>query len=241
MALGPFYVAQKLTEANNLRGTALLMRHGETRWNREGRVMGRNPVELSESGRVQVTSAAGLAKALKPDLIVTSPLVRARQSAQIIANELGGLEIIEEPAIAEVQYGRWEGMSFHELVEDPHYAEYRKSPIEHPTPGGETIPQVQARGVNAICRALETHPGRRLLFVSHGDIIRTVLCHFLGLDLTYFHRLRVDNATFSAIQVAGTFAEVKFINLLPDPARAFVSPFSTAKPQPDPNTSKVSE
>ncbi|MBV8451042.1 MAG: histidine phosphatase family protein, partial [Deltaproteobacteria bacterium] len=54
MALGPFYVAQKLSEANTLRGTAILMRHGETRWNREGRVMGRNPVELSENGRAQV-------------------------------------------------------------------------------------------------------------------------------------------------------------------------------------------
>jgi broad specificity phosphatase PhoE len=241
MALGPFYVAQKLGEANNLRGTALLMRHGETRWNREGRVMGRNPVELSDNGRVQVATAARFVSFLRPDLIVTSPLVRARQSAQIVADELGGVEIVEEPTIAEVLYGRWEGMSFHELIEDPHYLEYRKSPIEHPTPGGETIPQVQERGVSAICRAFEAHPGRRLLFVSHGDIIRTVLCHFLGLDLNFFNRLRVDNATFSAIQIAGNFAEVKFINLLPDPARAFVSPFSTAKLRRDPNTSKSSD
>ena len=241
MALGPFYVAQKLSEANTLRGTAILMRHGETPWNREGRVMGRNPVELSGSGRAQVEAAIGVVQSLKPDFIITSPLIRARQTAEIIARGLPGVEIAEERLIAEVSYGRWEGMTYHELIEDPHYAVYRESPVEYPTPGGETIPQVQARGVDAIHRAIANYPGARLLFVSHGDIIRTVLSYFLGLELKFFHRLRIDNAALSGIQISGTFAEVKFMNLLPDPGRAFVSPFSTARPQPDPNTSKARE
>lgn len=232
MALGPFYVAQKLMETVGLKGTALLMRHGETDWNREGRVMGRHQVELNAKGRAQVEAAARFAESIRPDLIVTSPLRRARQSAEIIAAGLGGLEIVEEPEIAEVLYGRWEGMTYHELIEDPHYLEYRKSPIEHPTPGGETIPEVQARGVAAVSQAISAHANQRILFVSHGDIIRTVLCHFMGLELKYFHRIRVDNATFSALQIAGNFAELKFLNLLPDPGRAFVSPFSTAKPVP---------
>ena len=230
MALGPFYVAQQLAEANRLRGVALLMRHGETDWNRQGRVMGRHPVELSAHGRTQVEAAARFAQPMAPDLIVTSPLVRARQSAEIMSLGLGGVEIIEDPEIAEVLYGRWEGKTYHELIEDSHYLEYRKAPLEYPTPGGETIPEVQARGVKAITAAIEANAGKRLLFVSHGDIIRTVLCHFLGLDLKYFHRLRVDNATISGIQISGNFAELKFLNLLPDPGRAFVSPFSTAKP-----------
>jgi broad specificity phosphatase PhoE len=232
MALGPFYVAQKLTEGNALRGTALLMRHGETDWNREGRVMGRHEVELNQLGRTQVEAAARFAQTIKPDLIVTSPLMRARQSAEIIAAELGGVEIAEEPEIAEVLYGRWEGLTYHELIEDEHYMRYRKAPLEHPTPGGETIAEVQARGVAAVTRMIEANTGRRVLFVSHGDIIRTVLCHFIGLELKYFHRIRVDNATFSALQINGNFAELKFLNLLPDPGRAFVSPFSTTKSAP---------
>ena len=80
---------------------------------------------------------------------MTSPLVRARQSAEILAAGLGGVEILEEAAIAEVLYGRWEGMTYHELIDDEYYLTYRKSPIEHPTPGGETIREVQARGVAA--------------------------------------------------------------------------------------------
>jgi broad specificity phosphatase PhoE len=229
MALGPFFVAQKLMETKGARGTAILMRHGETAWNRQGRVMGRHPVELTDHGREQVAAIARFALSIKPDLIVTSPLVRARQSAEILAAGLGGVEIIEEPAIAEVLYGRWEGMHYHELIDDPHYITYKKSPIEHPTPGGETIPEVQARGVAAVMRTMAAHAGQRVIFVSHGDIVRTVLCHFLGLELKHFHRIRVDNATLSAVQIAGEFAEVKFLNLMPDPRQAFVAPFSTAR------------
>ncbi len=147
---------------------------------------------------------------------------------------LGGIEIIEEPAIAEVLYGRWEGMHYHELIDDPHYITYRKSPIQHPTPGGETIPEVQARGVEAVMRTIEAHPGQRVVFVSHGDIVRTVLCHFLKVELEHFHRIRVDNAALSAIQISGEFAEVKFLNLMPDPQQAFVAPFSTARSETKP-------
>ncbi|HEY1850318.1 MAG TPA: histidine phosphatase family protein [Candidatus Binataceae bacterium] len=234
MALGPFYVAQKLKQTNGPHGTAILMRHGETEWNKQGRVMGRNPVELTEHGRAQVAATAHFAKSIKPDLIVTSPLVRARQSAEILAAALGGIEIIEEPAIAEVLYGRWEGMHYHELIDDPHYVTYRKSPIQHPTPGGETIPEVQARGVEGVMRTIEARPGQRVVFVSHGDIVRTVLCHFLKVELEHFHRIRVDNAALSAIQISGEFAEVKFLNLMPDPQQAFLAPFSTARSETKP-------
>src|SRR6516225_8306335 len=241
MALGPFSVAQKLSETNTFRGTAILMRHGETRWNREGRVMGRNPVELSENGRAQVEAAIVPTRSLNPDLIVTSPLLRACQTAEIIAEGVGGIPITEDPEIAEVSYGRWEGMTYHELINDPYYAVYRESPVEHPTPGGETIPDVQARGVDAVSRAVQANPGYRILFVSHGDIIRTILCYYLGLELRFFHRVRIDNAALSGVQINGDFAEVKFMNWLPQPARAFISPFATAKAQQDPTANKPNE
>jgi broad specificity phosphatase PhoE len=84
---------------------------------------------------------------------------------------------------------------------------------------------VQERGVAAVDAAVRQHQAKRLLFVSHGDIIRTVLCHYMRLDLKHFHRLRVDNATFFGVEISDDFAEVKFLNLLPDPHRAFRSPF----------------
>ncbi|HEY6421564.1 MAG TPA: histidine phosphatase family protein [Candidatus Binataceae bacterium] len=229
MALGPFYVADKLRRGAGVKGTALFMRHGETAWNREGRVMGQNQIELDAHGRAQVEAAVPFARLIKPELIVTSPLVRARQSAEIIANGLGGVAVLDDPQICEVRYGRWEGMVYNDLIEDSDYIKYRERPLDIPTPGGETIYQVQSRGVEAVMRAIEANEGQRILFVSHGDIVRTVLCHFMKLELEHFRRIRIDNATFSAVQLVGDFAEVKFLNLLPDPARAFVAPFVSAK------------
>jgi len=118
-------------------------------------------------------------------------------------------------------------MVYDDLVDDPDYTRYRVDPLTLPTPGGETIAQVQSRGVEAVHRAIAANPGRRILFVSHGDIIRTVLCKLMGLELEHFRRIRVDNATFSGVQLVGDFAEVKFLNLLPDPERAFVTPFKS--------------
>jgi broad specificity phosphatase PhoE len=232
MALGPFYVADKLRSTTGIRGTALFMRHGETAWNRVGRVMGHNPIELDEAGRAQVELAVPSARAICPDLIISSPLPRAKQSAEIIANGIGGMTVTEEPELEEVRYGRWEGMVFEDLIDDPEYARYREHPLTWPTPGGETIAQVQERGVRAVLRAIEANPEKRILFVSHGDIIRTVLAHFVGAELAHFRRIRVDNATFSAVQIVGDFAEVKFMNLLPDPERAFVAPFKIPPRKP---------
>jgi len=111
------------------------------------------------------------------------------------------------------------------LLKDQDYLDYREKPLSTPTPGGETIGEVQRRGVDAIIRAISANADKRLLFVSHGDIIRTALAHFLKVELAHFRRIRVDNAAFSAVQLSGDFAEVKFLNLLPDPARAFIAPF----------------
>src|SRR5260370_29188758 len=179
MALGPFHVAEKLRATTGMRGIALFMRHGETEWNREGRVMGRNPIELDKDGRAQVEAAIPIARILKPELIVTSPLIRAHQSAEIIAAGVGGVPIIEDLQLAEVKYGRWDGMVYDDLIDDPDYAQYREDQLTSPTPGGETIEQVQARGVQAEYRAIAANPGRRILFVSHGDIIHTALCKLM--------------------------------------------------------------
>jgi phosphoserine phosphatase len=225
MALGPFQVAEELSQGTRERGIALFMRHGETAWNREGRVMGRQPVDLDKGGRAQVELAVPLARLLAPDLIVSSPLPRAVQSAEIISRGVGGIHIVTDDRLEEVRYGDWEGKDYHQLISEESYISYRKAPMESVTPGGETITQVQARGVEAVDAAVTAHRGKRVLFVSHGDIIRTVLCHYMRLELRHFHRLRVDNAAFFGIEISDEFAEIKFLNLLPDPDRAFRSPF----------------
>src|SRR6202167_1861919 len=229
MALGPFYVADKLEGGTGMRRIALLMRHGETAWNREGRVMGRNPIELDADGRAQVQASVPFARLLQPELIITSPLARARQSAEIIAAGVGDIPVAEDPQLSEVKYGRWEGMVYDDLIEDAGYLNYRDHPLDAPTPGGETIAQVQSRGVEAVRRAVGDNNDKRILFVSHGDIIRTILCYFMRLELAHFRRIRGDTAAFSAFQIVRDFGEMKFLNLLPDPGPALVVLFLSKK------------
>src|SRR5262249_19013172 len=148
---------------------------------------------------------------------------------------VGNVSVVNDPQLTEVEYGRWQGMVYDELIDDPDYVRYREHPLETPTPGGESMMQVQSRGVEAVNRAILANPRRRILFVSHGDIIRTVLCHYLKIELALFRRIRIDNPTFPPLQIIGDFAEIKFLNLLSDPERPSPPPFMSKKqtiPQP---------
>jgi broad specificity phosphatase PhoE len=203
----------------------LIVRHGETAWNRERRVMGSLDVPLTERGREQCARAAELIARFGIDRIVTSPLVRARESADIIARALG-LTVTEDQDLEEVRFGRWEGKTYEEIADDPEYRAFASDPVGNRTPGGETIVDVQRRGLAGFDRA---GPGERVLFVSHGDIIRSSVCHFLAIPVAEFRRVRIDNCGISAVTKARRRPEVKFVNMLADPDRVWESLHWTSK------------
>src|SRR5512143_3617056 len=103
------------------RGVFFLLRHGETDWNLERRVMGRLEVPLNATGERQVHSLAPHLRDVDIRAVWTSPLPRARATAEILARLLGGLSVHEEPGLTEVHFGDWEGKTFAEIVTDPHY------------------------------------------------------------------------------------------------------------------------
>jgi broad specificity phosphatase PhoE len=195
----------------------LILRHGETSWNRECRIMGTESVALSEAGRAQCAMAARLLSNFSIDTIVSSPLLRARESADLIADSLG-VEVREDGDLEEVRFGGWQGMTYEEVMRDPAYAAYAADPCGVPTPGGETILDVQARGLRALSRATAD---RRTLFVSHGDIIRSVMCHYLAIPAADYRRIRIDNCGLSGVDDHGATTEVKFVNTLADPERVW--------------------
>jgi broad specificity phosphatase PhoE len=176
----------------------ILMRHGETDWNRQGRVMGTEDVPLNDDGRAQCLRTADLLGRFGVDSIVSSPLARAVESAQLIAERLA-LEVAEDPDLVEVRFGGWQGLTYNEVLRDPHYARYYDNPATVPTPGGETLADVQTRGLAALGR---DRVGRRTLFVSHGDIIRAMICHYLAIPLGKYRRVRVDNCGLTAVVIA---------------------------------------
>lgn len=197
--------------------TLILLRHGETDWNRERRLMGAADVPLNETGRLQCARVGEVLANFGIDRIRTSPLVRALESSRIVAEAIGA-PIESDERLVEVRFGDWQGRTYDEIAADPHYRRYIEDPVGQAAPGGENVIEVQQRALASLQGARQ---GERVLFVTHGDLIRTILCRFLQVPLAGFRRLRIDNCGLSAVAVSDGSGEVKFVNMLADPARAW--------------------
>ena len=208
--------------------TVFLLRHGETPWNKLGRIMGRTQVPLGADGIQQIQKIAPLIATLDLDGIYTSPLRRAVQTAKLVAAGTK-LPISKSEGLNEIAFGEWTGQHFDELIDNELYRRFIKSPATTLLPGGETISDVQRRGLTVIREAAETVPGGRFLFVSHGDVIRTILCHYMKLPLNEYRRLRVDNGSLSALQTDKRWAEIKYVNYLDEIILASKEPYMAAK------------
>lgn len=144
-----------------------LVRHGETDWNAARRIQGRTDIPLNDAGRAQARQAAELLARRRWDAVYSSPLSRAHETASIIAERLGIDEVTDVAELVERDYGDAEGMSFEQI--EALYPEGVR------VPGQETRAEVAARVVAALLALAERHPGERLLVVSHGGAIRSVL------------------------------------------------------------------
>ncbi len=167
--------------------TALtLIRHGETDWNRARRIQGSTDIPLNDTGREQARAAAAALRARGSDLpvtVVSSDLSRARETAEIIAAELGVAGPRLYPGLRERSYGEAEGVDAAEYLRrwgDWHTAEI---------PGAEPWPQLRRRALAALGRAVRDHrdqtaPGAAsLVVVTHGALIREVIRHASGGEL----------------------------------------------------------
>jgi len=175
--------------------TLLLVRHGETDWNREpARCQGWAEIGLNESGRDQARDVGRTLAARDVELIVTSHLLRARETAELIREELGGeLPLIVDPRLAETHRGEWETQLFKDIVaEEPgSWRHYREKAESFRFPGGESLADQQRRVLACLrdCAA----DGRPALLVTHGGSIRLVRCFLEGRGIAAFHETRTAN------------------------------------------------
>lgn len=145
----------------------VMVRHGQTAWNLAQRLQGRSDVRLNATGRQQAERAGvALAKDGPWDLVVCSPLMRARQTAQIIADYLGIWQVLEVDDLVERDYGAAEGRFLGKLS---------ASEREQLFTLGEAEDDVVVRAVNALRSLVEQHPKARVVIVAHGTLIRLVL------------------------------------------------------------------
>jgi len=194
----------------------LLVRHGETPWNREGRYQGRTDVALSEAGRAQVRALAARLASVPLALAVASPLARARATAEaILAGRDLALEL--EPGLVEISHGGWEGRLSSEVARDDaeRFARWRGGPgRDFPGgPGAETLGEVEARAWPVLARACDRLAGgATALIVAHDAVNRVLLCRLLGIPLERVWAFRQSPATLNVLS-GGSLAELQVVRL----------------------------
>jgi probable phosphomutase (TIGR03848 family) len=189
----------------------LLLRHAVTD-HTGARLSGWTPgLHLSEEGRRQ---AKDLAERLGPvlmDGLYASPLERCQETAAAIADAKGlRVETLED--VGEVRYGDWTGRTLKELAREPLWKVVQATPSAAQFPQGESLYQMQTRAVEAIERLRAAHPEQTVAVCSHADVIKALVCHYLGMHLDLFQRVVVNPASLTAI----AFGSVPYLVRLND-------------------------
>jgi probable phosphomutase (TIGR03848 family) len=187
--------------------TVILVRHGRTTANVSGVLAGRSlGIALDEVGREQATNTGERLAAVPLVGLVSSPLERCLQTAQLVLDrQPGSLTIDEEPGITECDYGDWQGKALGELAKEKLWSVVQSNPSAAVFPNGESMAAMQFRAVEAIRRrdaALEAEHGANAVWVavSHGDIIKAVLADAYGMHLDLFQRINVGPASVSIVR-----------------------------------------
>lgn len=149
----------------------ILLRHGETDWNRERRMQGHRDIALNAIGLAQAAGAAASVAALQPELIVSSDLQRARVTAQAVAG-LAGLPVSTDERLRETSLGLWEGLTRSDVVAGwpGEWEQWRTTSAHYAPPGGESRWQVAERS-SAVVEEIDGTATRRALLVAHGGTI----------------------------------------------------------------------
>ena len=179
----------------------LLARHGQSVSNAVRRFQGAQDVALSELGARQAEALGQAISRLSIAAVYTSPLERARRTAEIAAAGLGvPLTLVHD--LRELSLGDWEGQTVEEiraLPGDP-YEQWVRDPVACLPPGAEPLAEVQARVVRAIDEIAAAHPnGQQVLVVCHGGVISAYLAHCLGLPLSSIWRLTLSNCSITEV------------------------------------------
>ena len=201
--------------------TFAFIRHGQTDWNRDDKLQGSSDIPLNAEGRAQAHEAAGILADGGWEVVVSSPLLRARETAQIIAGDLG-LELGPSyPSLVERDYGALEGTSSSETMARWPDRDY---------PGAESLDSVVSRGLAGLAKVADDFRDRDVVIVAHGTIIRYTLAALAGRPLD-----AIRNGSISTFRLEGDHWKVLTVN--GEPLLPLTGAPSTAAPAPDPRGS----
>lgn len=173
-----------------------LIRHGQTDWNVAGRYQGQADIPLNETGLAQAAALAAQLNGKPFSAIYSSDLMRTRQTADALAAHTG-LPVRLDSRLREIHQGDWEGLYIKDVVAAHPEArsEFLSNPGAARAPGGESVLEVSNRVIAAVHDIAANHPHGRVLVVSHGLAIATLICKAENMALSSVYSLIPDNAS----------------------------------------------
>ncbi|MEH2254762.1 histidine phosphatase family protein [Nostoc sp.] len=182
----------------------LLVRHGETDWNRQTRFQGQIDVPLNDNGRQQSQKASEFLQEVAIDNACSSTMLRPKETAEIILKQHPNVKLELQDGLREISHGLWEGKLETEIEQEfpGELQRWRLIPTQVQMPEGENLQQVWERSVAAwqsILQAASNNQFKTVLVVAHDATNKTLLCHILGLSLENFWSFRQGNGAVSVI------------------------------------------
>jgi broad specificity phosphatase PhoE len=180
----------------------ILVRHGQTAWNREERFRGHADIPLDETGFAQAKATGiRIASQWKPEAIYAGPLSRTIQTAESTAH-LFNLMVRVEPGLIDVDCGQWQGLTPDEASQHwpAEFQAYLHAPGDFRFPGGEALEMARLRAMKCVDGLIARYPDQTIVMVSHTALNRLILLSVLGMDSRSFWKIRQDTCAINAFE-----------------------------------------
>ena len=180
----------------------ILVRHGETTWNIEGRYQGQEDTPRSERGLQQGHLLAEGLRNIPIDFAISSPLQRSYQTCKFCA-ELHGLEVNTDDRLLEINHGSWEGVLAANIQKQypVEFALWHSQPEKVQMPGGgESLEDVRKRVRAAFDEYAKKYDGKTILVAAHDAVNKAIICDLLGLGMEHFWQIKQDNTCINVLE-----------------------------------------
>ncbi len=200
-----------------------LIRHGQTDWNLNRRFQGQSDVPLNQTGARQAEQVAARLSTEKIDLIYSSDLSRAVETAEIIRRSGFQPDLQTDTRLREVNFGDWEGLSYNEIKEKypDSLATWERDVYSSSPPNGETLEDLTKRVQSFLGDVIQKHDDQTITVVAHGGVLQVLVCLALKISPMMYWQFYISTASLSQISFYPAGA---ILNLLNDTSHLIHSP-----------------
>ncbi|WP_267524458.1 histidine phosphatase family protein [Campylobacter sp. MG1] len=191
----------------------ILLRHGQTNWNKEGRYQGQIDTDLSELGKEQAKLLSNALKKIKIDEFIASPLKRAYETACESA-KFHNKQVIKDERLLEINHGTWEGKLSSEVekMDKELLKMWKQTPHLVKMPNGENLQDILNRALPCVVEFAKKYDGKTIAFFAHDAVNKVLLAHFLNAPLSSFWNILQDNTCINVVEFNDDLFKIVTLN-----------------------------